>query len=422
MTTLPAHTPIGPEDVVAAAERIAPFAHRTPVFTCRSLDALTGARLFFKCENLQKVGAFKFRGATNAVQSLSNEAASRGVATHSSGNHAQALALAARDRGVAAHIVMPDNAPRVKIDGVRGYGGEITFCKPTLAAREATLDEVVARTGATVIHPYNDVRIVTGQATCARELFDEVGELDIITAPVGGGGTAERHGSRNGVSVAPYGRNRSRAGRCRRCRAVVPFRQDRSFGESPHYRRRPADFARQRDISDYQRARCRFPHRVGGEHRARHAKHVGAAEDSRRAVRCSADGSDPATPRAVRGQARRRDHLRRQPRSRHTPCGFRLGRLELAVQQHSRRAGSEHWVYREHRWPTAPGLVEKAPVGPSGRSGPGVSEANGETRPLSRQQPHLSVSGQLLRASTRCWRKEKPGTLNLLDKQNSRCN
>jgi len=188
MTTHPAHTPISLDDNIAAADRIAPFAHRTPVLTSRSLNELTGARLFFKCENLQKVGAFKFRGATNAVQSLSDDEASRGVATHSSGNHAQALALAARDRGIAAYIVMPENAPRVKIDGVRSYGGEITFCKPTLAAREATLDEVVARTGATVVHPYNDVRIVTGQGTCARELIDEVGELDIITAPVGGGG------------------------------------------------------------------------------------------------------------------------------------------------------------------------------------------------------------------------------------------
>jgi len=188
MTEFSSHTPITLDDIVAAAGRIAPYAHRTAVLTSRGLDELTGASLFFKCENLQKVGAFKFRGATNAVQSLTDSEADRGVATHSSGNHAQALALAARDRGIKAYIVMPENAPRVKIDGVRGYGGEITFCKPTLAARESMLEEVVTRTGATVIHPYNDVRIVTGQATCARELIEDVDDLDIIMAPVGGGG------------------------------------------------------------------------------------------------------------------------------------------------------------------------------------------------------------------------------------------
>jgi threonine dehydratase len=146
----------------AAAERIAPWVHRTPVVTCRTLDERVGARLFFKCENLQKVGAFKMRGASNAVFSLGEAEASRGVATHSSGNHAQALALAARNRGIAAHIVMPSNSPAVKRAAVEGYGGRITECEPTLAAREATLRRVVAETGATFVHPYDDYRIIAG--------------------------------------------------------------------------------------------------------------------------------------------------------------------------------------------------------------------------------------------------------------------
>jgi threonine dehydratase len=176
------------EVIRTAARRIAPFVHRTPVLTCASLDELTGAALFFKCENLQKVGAFKARGAHNAVFSLPQEAAANGVATHSSGNHAQALALAARNRGVAAHVVMPSNSAAVKVAAVRGYGAEITFCEPTLAAREITLDEVVARTAATFVHPYDDYAIIAGQATAALELLEELPDLDAVLAPVGGGG------------------------------------------------------------------------------------------------------------------------------------------------------------------------------------------------------------------------------------------
>jgi len=176
------------EDIERAAERIAPFAHRTPVLTCRSLDEMTGGKLFFKCENFQKVGAFKFRGAVNSVFSLTPEAARRGVATHSSGNHAQALALAARLRKIPATIVMPETSPRVKQAAVRGYGGEIVFCAPTLAAREATLARLIAESGAEFIHPYNDARVIAGQATCARELLDQVPDLDLIVTPVGGGG------------------------------------------------------------------------------------------------------------------------------------------------------------------------------------------------------------------------------------------
>jgi threonine dehydratase len=175
-------------DVGAAAERIRPFAHRTPVLTCSSLDAMVGASLFFKCENFQKVGAFKFRGACNAVFSLGEEEAQRGVATHSSGNHAAALSLAARLRGVPAHVVMPRTSRAVKRAAVEGYGGRIVLCEPTLAAREATLAEVVADTGATVIHPYNDARVIAGQGTAALELLEDVRGLDVVMTPVGGGG------------------------------------------------------------------------------------------------------------------------------------------------------------------------------------------------------------------------------------------
>ena len=175
-------------DIRAAAERIRPYAHRTPVLTCQSLDEQVGARVFLKCENLQKVGAFKFRGACNAVYSLTEAQAARGVATHSSGNHAQALALAARLRGIPAYIVMPSNAPQVKKDAVAGYGGRITFCEPTLAARESTLARIVEETGAEVVHPYNDERVIAGQGTAALELLAEVPDLDVVITPVGGGG------------------------------------------------------------------------------------------------------------------------------------------------------------------------------------------------------------------------------------------
>jgi threonine dehydratase len=180
----------GLAEIRAAAARIRPYAHHTPVLTCAALDEMTGRRLFFKCENFQKVGAFKFRGAANAVFSLAPREALRGVATHSSGNHAQALALAASLRGVAAHIVMPEGSPRVKVAAVEGYGARITFCPPTQADRERTLGALVERTGATFIHPYNDLRVIAGQATCALELLEEVPELDAILVPVGGGGLA----------------------------------------------------------------------------------------------------------------------------------------------------------------------------------------------------------------------------------------
>jgi threonine dehydratase len=176
------------EDVLAAAERIKDCVHRTPVMTSRAVHGIAGATLYFKCENLQKVGAFKARGATNAVLSLDDEAAGRGVATHSSGNHAAALAYAAGIRGVPAHVVMPSSAPPVKKAAVAGYGALITECEPTLKAREATLDEVVRRTGATFIHAYDNPMVIAGQGTASLELMTDVPDLDVVMAPVGGGG------------------------------------------------------------------------------------------------------------------------------------------------------------------------------------------------------------------------------------------
>jgi threonine dehydratase len=191
--------PLTLTDILAAADRIRPYVHHTPVLTNRSLDEKVQAQVFLKCENMQKVGAFKFRGACNAVFSLSDKEAARGVSTHSSGNHAQALALAARLRGIPAYIVMPDNAPAVKKAAVAGYGGEITFCEPTLEAREATLARVVERTGSSVVHPYNDERVIAGQGTAALELLEEIPALDVIIAPVGGGGLL------SGTSIAATG-------------------------------------------------------------------------------------------------------------------------------------------------------------------------------------------------------------------------
>lgn len=176
------------DDVRRAAERIKPYAYRTPVLTCASLDRLSGCRLFFKPENFQKVGAFKFRGAMNAVFSLTDDEVRRGVATHSSGNHAAALALAAARRGTRAYIVMPENSSEVKKAAVAGYGAEITFCESTLQGREDGLERTLEKTGATFVHPYNNPRVIAGQGTAALELLEDIPELDIVIAPVGGGG------------------------------------------------------------------------------------------------------------------------------------------------------------------------------------------------------------------------------------------
>lgn len=188
-------------DVRAAHERIAPFVHLTPVITSRSLDAAVGARLHLKCENLQKVGAFKARGACNAVLSLPDAVAARGVVTHSSGNHGAALAYAASQRGITAHVVMPDNAPRIKVANVEGFGAKVHFCAPTLAAREALCGELVRTTGATLVHPYDDPDVIAGQGTATLELLAAHPDLDVVIAPVGGGGLL------SGTAIAAHGVN-----------------------------------------------------------------------------------------------------------------------------------------------------------------------------------------------------------------------
>lgn len=175
-------------EIESAVKRIDRFINKTPVLTSSFFNELTGSSLYFKCENFQKVGAFKYRGATNAVLQLSKEQKTNGVIAHSSGNHAQALALAAKTQGITAHIVMPSNAPKVKSEAVAEYGAKITFCEPTLEARESTVAELIDRFGYTEIHPFDNDHIIAGQATSAMELMKEVPNLDIIIAPVGGGG------------------------------------------------------------------------------------------------------------------------------------------------------------------------------------------------------------------------------------------
>ncbi|HEY1484430.1 MAG TPA: pyridoxal-phosphate dependent enzyme [Candidatus Acidoferrum sp.] len=174
--------------IVTAHERIAPRIHRTPVLTSASLNAMAGAELYFKCDNLQKTGSFKIRGATNAIFSLSEAEAAHGVVAPSSGNHAAAVACAAGWRGIPAWIVMPSNAPAVKCRAVEAYGGKITFCEPKVSARAETAARVQAETGAALIHPYDDDRIIAGQATAAKELLEEVSDLDAVLTPVSGGG------------------------------------------------------------------------------------------------------------------------------------------------------------------------------------------------------------------------------------------
>jgi threonine dehydratase len=171
-----------------AHERIRPHIHRTPVLTSARLDAAGGTSLFFKCENFQKVGAFKARGATNAVFALDDQTMRRGVATHSSGNHAAALSRAAKLRGIAAHIVMPSNSPKVKVRAVEGYGGRIIFCEPTQRAREAACARVIEETGATLIHPFENEEVMAGQGTVVVELMEDVPDLDLVLCPIGGGG------------------------------------------------------------------------------------------------------------------------------------------------------------------------------------------------------------------------------------------
>ncbi len=189
------------DDVRAAATRIAPFVHRTPVCTSRALDLASGATVWCKVEALQRAGAFKMRGATNAVRMLDDRAARRGVATHSSGNHGAALALAARERGIPAFVVVPRDVSAPKRAAIDAYGAQLIECEPGLASREAMLDDVVARTGSTVVHPYDDDRVIAGAGTAALELLDEVADLDVLLVPVGGGGLA------SGTSIAAHGVN-----------------------------------------------------------------------------------------------------------------------------------------------------------------------------------------------------------------------
>lgn len=215
-------------DVKAAAARIAGRAKRTPMARCGTLDALAGRQLFFKCEQYQKSGSFKFRGACNAVQGLDEAQALRGVAAHSSGNFAQAVALAARARGIAAHLVMPSNAPAVKKRAVLGYGAAVVECEPTIAAREVALATVLARTGATPLHPFDHDAVIAGQGTAALEMLEDVPDLDAIVAPIGGGGlvsgiaiaaTALRPGIRV-FAAEPAGADD--AARSKRAGAVIP--------------------------------------------------------------------------------------------------------------------------------------------------------------------------------------------------------
>ena len=176
------------KDIIASAERIAPYIHNTPILTSKAINKMAGVELFFKCENFQKMGAFKMRGATNAILQLSNAQKQKGVVTHSSGNFAQALALAAKSLGIKAYIVMPSNAPEVKKKAVKGYGGIITECTPTLEARERTAKQIQKDKGATFVHPFNDFNVILGNASAGKELLEIHPNLDYIIVPVGGGG------------------------------------------------------------------------------------------------------------------------------------------------------------------------------------------------------------------------------------------
>lgn len=188
-------------EVRAARDRIAPYVRVTPVMTSDALDALLGARLYLKCENFQRVGAFKARGACNAVFSLPDEIANRGVVTHSSGNHGAALAYAAQQRGIPAHVVMPDNAPKVKVENVEGFGAKIHFCAPNVPAREATCAEVERTTGALLVHPYDNFAVIAGQGTAALEMLEAHPEIEVVVTPVGGGGLT------SGTAIATHGIN-----------------------------------------------------------------------------------------------------------------------------------------------------------------------------------------------------------------------
>ena len=328
-------------DLHAAAERIGPYVHRTPVFTNSYLDAESGARLFFKAENLQKVGAFKMRGAANFVLQLSAAEARRGVVTHSSGNHGQAVAAAARARGVPATVVMPHSSSAVKRAAVAGYGARVVLCPDGDAARAAAAERIVAEQGATLIHPYGHPRIVAGQGTLALELFEQVAALDTVVAPVGGGGCL------SGISVAAraqhpklavYGAEPAAADDAARSLAaghIIPVEQPDTVADGLRTSLAPAHLrlaARQRRGN---------PHRRGGRHHRRHAAHLDAHETGGRTVR--------------RGYPRRRD---RPPR---------------AVPRPARRTGSD----RRQRRPRPPALVARVTTVRTMPSSSGTAESSG---------------------------------------------
>ena len=191
------------KDIIESANRIEPYVHNTPVLTSQAINKMAGAELFFKCENFQKMGAFKMRGATNAILQLSDAQKQKGVVTHSSGNFAQALTLAAKNLGIKAYIVMPSDAPQIKKDAVKGYGGEITECMPTLEARESTAKKIQHEKGATFVHPFNDFNVILGNASAGKELLEEQPDLDCIIVPVGGGGLV----SGTALSAIAFGNN-----------------------------------------------------------------------------------------------------------------------------------------------------------------------------------------------------------------------
>ena len=201
------------QDMLDAHARIKPFIHRTPILTSSSVNEIAQNDIYFKCENFQKMGAFKMRGATNAIMLLSDEDKAKGVVTHSSGNFAQALSLAAKSQGVKAYIVMPSSAPQIKQNAVKGYGGEIVICEPTLEAREKTAEEIAQKTGATFVHPSNDTDVIIGQGTAAMELLEDNPDLEVIMTPVGGGGliggcsAATAYFGRNAICIGgePFG-------------------------------------------------------------------------------------------------------------------------------------------------------------------------------------------------------------------------
>ena len=252
-------TPPDWPSIVEAHARIAPRIHRTPVMTSKSLDAMVGARVFFKCENLQKTGSFKIRGATNAIFSLGDEEVSHGIVTQSSGNHGAAVACAAAWRGVPAWIVMPRNAPAVKRLAVEGYGGRVTLCEPTMTSRNEATSRIQAETGAHLIHPYDDDRVIAGQATASKEFLEEIGDLDAAVRSGQRRRFAKRDLPRRERPLPPSPRFWMRAGAGRR---RLPFARDRDSaddGRQRHDRGRVASLAFAANVCNLARARCRNP-------------------------------------------------------------------------------------------------------------------------------------------------------------------